>query len=115
LVAIWLPIAVMELRNPAGCRAKPQDNHWGIWLLEVAPSVLEIGRGKDDGATGFDFVDVDLLTLPKCLDEVESFAYDPDYGKKSPPDPGREERTSRSLYKSILSRLRKMSVARFLT
>jgi hypothetical protein len=39
---------------------------------------------KDDGATGFDFVDVDLLALPQCLDEVETFAYDPDYGKLSP-------------------------------
>jgi hypothetical protein len=25
-------------------------------------------------------VDVDLLALPKCLDEVECFSYDPDYG-----------------------------------
>jgi hypothetical protein len=36
--------------------------------------------GKDDGASGFDFVDLDLLALPKCLDKVEFFAYDPDYG-----------------------------------
>ena len=65
------------------CRwAKPDDNSWGTWLLEVAPSVIEISGGKDDGATGFDFVDVDLLALPKCLDAVESFAYDPDYGKE---------------------------------
>jgi hypothetical protein len=63
------------------CRwAKPQENSWGTWLLEVAPSVIEIAGGKDDGATGFDFVDVDLLALPRCLDAVESFAYDPDYG-----------------------------------
>jgi hypothetical protein len=65
------------------CRwAKPEDNSWGLWLLEVAPSVIEFAGGKDDGATGFDFVDVDLLALPKCLDEVESFAYDPDYGRE---------------------------------
>ena len=65
------------------CRwAKPDENSWGTWLLEVAPSVLEIAGGKDDGATGFDFVDVDLLALPQCLDEVESFAYDPDYGEE---------------------------------
>jgi hypothetical protein len=65
------------------CRwAKPEDNTWGTWLLEIAPSVIEVAGGKDDGATGFDFVDVDLLALPKCLDEVESFAYDPDYGKE---------------------------------
>src|SRR5215831_15996318 len=63
------------------CRwAKPGENSWGTWLLEVAPSVLEMAGGKDDGATGFDFVDVDLLALPQSLDEVESFAYDPDYG-----------------------------------
>jgi hypothetical protein len=59
----------------------PEDNAWGTWLLEVAPAVLEIAGGRDDGATGFDFVDVDLLALPACLDEVESFAYDADYGE----------------------------------
>jgi len=65
------------------CRwAKPDENSWGTWLLAVAPSVIEIAGGKDDGATGFDFVDVDLLALPQCLDEVESFAYDPDYGEE---------------------------------
>src|SRR5262245_25798794 len=62
--------------------AKPDENSWGTWLLEVAPSVIEIAGGKDDGATGFDFVDVDLLALPRCLDEVETFAYDPDYGEE---------------------------------
>jgi hypothetical protein len=62
--------------------AKPDKNQWGIWLLEIAPSVLEISGGKDDGATGFDFVDVDLLALPACLDEVESFGFDPDYGER---------------------------------
>ena len=60
---------------------KPEDNAWGTWLLVIAPSVLEIAGGKDDGATGFDFVDVDLLALPTCLDEVESFVYDPDDGR----------------------------------
>ena len=60
--------------------AKPEDNAWGTWLLLLAPSVIEIAGGKDDGATGFDFVDVDLLAVPKCLDEVESFSYDPEYG-----------------------------------
>jgi hypothetical protein len=25
-------------------------------------------------------VDVDLLAMPKCLDEIESFAYDPNHG-----------------------------------
>jgi hypothetical protein len=63
------------------CRwSKPDDNSWGTWLLEIAPSVVEISGGKEDGETGFDFVDVDLLALPKCLDEVESFSYEPDYG-----------------------------------
>jgi hypothetical protein len=62
--------------------SKPEDNSWGTWLLEIAPSVLEISGGKDDGAAVFDFVDVDLLALPQCLDEVESYAYDPDYGKE---------------------------------
>jgi len=60
--------------------AKPQENGWGIWLVQIAPSVLEVSGGKKDGTTGFDFMDVDLLALPKCLDEVESFSYDPDYG-----------------------------------
>jgi hypothetical protein len=60
--------------------AKPEHNHWGTWLLRIAPSLLEIAGGKDGGTTGFDFVDVDLLELPQCLDEVESFTYDPDYG-----------------------------------
>src|ERR1700732_2454229 len=60
--------------------SKPDDSQWGAWFLQVAPSVIEIAGGKDDGSTGFDFVDVDLLALPKCLDEVESFDYDPDYG-----------------------------------
>jgi hypothetical protein len=60
--------------------SRPQDNAWGTWLLRVAPSVIEIVGGKEDGTSGFDFVDVDLLALPRCLDEVESFAYDPDYG-----------------------------------
>jgi hypothetical protein len=62
--------------------SEPDENSWGTWLLQVAPSVIEIAGGKDDGATGFDFVDADLLALPKCLDEVESFAYDPDYGER---------------------------------
>jgi hypothetical protein len=48
----------------------------------IAPEVVEISGGKDDGATGFDFVDVDLLALPQCLDEVESFSYEPDYGRE---------------------------------
>src|SRR5262249_59891361 len=61
--------------------SKPEENQWGAWLLAVAPSVLEIAGGKDDGATGFDFVDVDLVALPSCLDAVESFCYDPDYGE----------------------------------
>jgi len=60
--------------------SEPADNGWGAWLLRIAPSVIEIAGGQDDGATGFDFVDVDLLALPTCLDEVESLVYDPDYG-----------------------------------
>ena len=27
-------------------------------------------------------MDVDLLGLPKCFDEIESFDYDPDYGEE---------------------------------
>jgi hypothetical protein len=61
--------------------ARPKDNAWGTWLLQVAPSVIEISGGKDDGDTVFDFVDVDLLALPKCLDEVESLSYDPAFGE----------------------------------
>ena len=60
--------------------ARPEDNQWGTWLLQIAPSVIEIVGGKDDGDSVFDFVDVDLLGLQLCLDEVETFAYDPDYG-----------------------------------
>lgn len=62
--------------------ARPEDNSWGTWLVQIAPSVVEISGGKDDGDTVFDCVDVDLLALPKCLDEVESFDYDPDYGNR---------------------------------
>jgi hypothetical protein len=62
--------------------SRPKDNSWGTWLLQVAPSVIEISGGKDDGDTAFDFVDVDLLALPKCLDEIESFSYDPDHGDR---------------------------------
>ena len=62
--------------------SKPEDNSWGTWLLMIAPSVVEISGGKNDGATGFDFVDVDLLALPRCLDGVESFSYDPDDGRE---------------------------------
>jgi hypothetical protein len=62
--------------------SKPEDNSWGTWLVAIAPAVIEIAGGKDDGSTGFDFVDVDLLALPRCLDEVESFSYDPDYGRE---------------------------------
>jgi hypothetical protein len=62
--------------------AKPANNHWGTWLIQLAPSVVEMSGGKDDGADIFDFVDVDLLALPKCLDEVESFTYDPDHGQE---------------------------------
>ncbi len=64
----------------SGRWAEPENNQCGTWLLEVAPSVVEISGGKDDGDTVFDFVDVDLLALPKCLDEAEWFSYDPDYG-----------------------------------
>jgi hypothetical protein len=63
--------------------SKPEDNSWGTWLVQIGPSVIEIVGGKDDGDTGFDFVDVDLLALPKCLDDVECFVYDPDYGGES--------------------------------
>jgi hypothetical protein len=62
--------------------ARPADNHWGDWLLRIAPSLVEMSGGKDDGAAAFDFVDVDLLSLPKCLDEVEFFAYYPDSGEE---------------------------------
>jgi len=51
--------------------------------VRIAPAVIEIAGGKDDGSTGFDFMDVDLLALPQCLDAVESFAYDPDYGRET--------------------------------
>jgi hypothetical protein len=65
------------------CRwAKPEDNTWGAWLLVVAPAVVELAGGKDDGKTVFDFVDVNLLALPGCLDEVESFDYNPAYGDR---------------------------------
>jgi hypothetical protein len=75
--------AVKGRMSGLSCRwAGPEDNTWGAWLLVVAPSVIEIVGGKEDGETGFDFVDVDLLELPKCLEEVESFDYDPDYGEK---------------------------------
>jgi hypothetical protein len=62
--------------------AKPAENHWGTWLIQIAPSLVEMSGGKDDGAAIFDFMDVDLLALPKCLDEVESFSHDPDYGQE---------------------------------
>ncbi len=62
--------------------SKPEENTWGTWLLEIAPSVLEISGGRDDGAAVFDFVDVDLLALPKCLDEAECCIYDPNYGEE---------------------------------
>lgn len=62
--------------------SKPEENSWGPWLLMIAPLVIEISGGKHDGSTGFDFVDADLLALPKCLDVVESFSYDPDYGRE---------------------------------
>jgi hypothetical protein len=51
-------------------------------LVQGAPALIEIAGGRDDGETGFDFVDTDLLALSRCLDEVESFAYDPDYGNR---------------------------------
>jgi hypothetical protein len=60
--------------------ASPEQNPWGAWLLQIAPVVLEIAGGPEDGATGFDYVDVDLLALPQCLEEVESFTYDSDFG-----------------------------------
>ena len=62
--------------------SRPEDNSWGTWHLMIAPSVIEISGGKDDGSTGFDFVDVDLLALPQCLDAVESFSYESDYGRE---------------------------------
>jgi hypothetical protein len=65
------------------CWASPEQNCWEAWLLQIAPAVLEIAGGPEDGATGFDSVDADLLALPKCLDAVESFSYDSDYGAES--------------------------------
>jgi hypothetical protein len=62
--------------------SRPGENAWGTWLLQVAPAVIEISGGKDDGTRGFDFVDADLLALPQRLDDVESFAYEPDYGQR---------------------------------
>jgi len=56
----------------------PDDNGWGVWLLEVAPELLElVERGPHDGDGIFDLVDIDLLELPRALTVVESFAYDP--------------------------------------
>jgi hypothetical protein len=62
--------------------SKPQDNACGTWLLQIAPASMEITGGNDDGAIVFDFMDVDLMALPNCLDEVQSFTHDPDYGRE---------------------------------
>jgi hypothetical protein len=62
--------------------SRPGENAWGTWLLQVAPAVIEIAGGKDDGTRCFDLVDADLLALPRCLDAVKSFAYEPDYGQR---------------------------------
>jgi hypothetical protein len=52
----------------------------GHWLRAVAPSLLEVAGGNHGGATGSAFVDVNLLALAACLDDVESFTYDPNGG-----------------------------------
>lgn len=48
--------------------SKPEGNSWGAWLLMIAPSVVEISGGKNDGATGFDFFGLSgfLLLLGKA-------------------------------------------------
>jgi hypothetical protein len=46
--------------------SKPDDNSWETWLVQIGPAVIEIVGGKDDGDTGFDFVNVDLLALPSA-------------------------------------------------
>ena len=56
--------------------SQPDENLCGAWLLEIAPSVIEICGGKVDGTSGFGFAHVDLLALPNCLDKVE-FNCDP--------------------------------------
>lgn len=56
----------------------PDDNGWGVWLIEIAPELLElVERGPNDGDGIFDPVDVDLLELPSVLTDVESLAYNP--------------------------------------
>jgi len=44
-----------------------QKTFVGTWLLQIAPPVIEISGGKDDGDTVFDFVDVDLLPCRSVL------------------------------------------------
>jgi hypothetical protein len=64
--------------------AEPDGNPLGTWLLQIAPAVVEVAGGREDGAVGYDGVDADLLALPGCLDAVESFAYDPGLGGEEP-------------------------------
>ena len=65
-------IAYME-----GLYSEPDETAWGINLLEMAPSLIELsGTGSDDGEQVYSIIhNFDLLAAEDGFDEVEGLAF----------------------------------------
>jgi hypothetical protein len=64
-------------RGTGFCFRLLHDDLEDTWIIQIAPEPGELVGGKGDGESIFDPIDVDLLTLPACLDFVGAFSYDP--------------------------------------
>lgn len=53
----------------------PRENRTGQWHVELAPELVEVMGGPDDGASTYDPVSVDLLALQRCFTSLEACSY----------------------------------------
>jgi hypothetical protein len=55
--------------------AEPSNNDWETWLIDIAPTKVELVGGADDGEMVFDPVHVDLLALAQVLTRTSLFLF----------------------------------------
>ena len=70
-------IDIVKGRMTGLCFRLLHDEPEDTWIIQIAPDPGELVGGRDDGEQIFDPIDIDLLTLPACLDFVGAFSYDP--------------------------------------
>lgn len=75
--ACWASVSEVKGRMSGFSLRLVFDESWPAWIIQLAPEPGELVGGEDDGAKIFDHVDIDLLALPRCVDDVESFSFDP--------------------------------------